>query len=193
MCHKMCNKKKSFITDVVTFAMLSEIKSISHDIIRVTIVFEKYSYIQEIYCSVSFKSYMIHFFLDCGNDTLCAAFSVGRNASQGTGIVFYNVVILNDGNGFDVVTSSFAAPVSGLYWLASSSGVEIATKSDQYLVGVDRLSRLTVSSATNNGIDTVSRDGLFYLSDQCSDVQVNTLCDHYNSCIICFIYQQLLP
>ena len=101
------------------------------------------------------------------------AFSVGRNSPQSTtGVIFYDVVVVNDGNGFDVTTSSFDAPASGLYWFASSSGVPNATKSDQYLVGVDRLSRLSANTAINNGVDTVSRDGQFYLSGQCSAVQV---------------------
>jgi hypothetical protein len=97
---------------------------------------------------------------------------VARTVSQLQGVISYDRVIINDGQGYSTVNSAFKPPVDDFYWLHVSVGGHIGSKIDVYSVGASRLSQLVQSSSTNDGVDTLSRDEIFSLSSQCASVQV---------------------
>lgn len=111
----------------------------------------------------------------CGGSTgipPCIAFSTGLTGPQGQGLVKYDRVVINDGDGYDSATSSFRAPSDDYYWLHVSSSSEARTSTDVFSVGATRIGRLVQSSAVNDGTDTVSRDDIFLLRRECGSFLV---------------------
>ena len=58
--------------------------------------------------------------------------------TSGSNPVYFENVVVNDGNAFDLKTSTVMATRSGFYWLHISVGLEPGTITDVRIDGIDR-------------------------------------------------------
>ena len=110
------------------------------------------------------------------------AFCAARSSSLTPGadsIIYYDNVLINDGNGFDTVSSKFTAPQEDLYWVHMSIGIDVNSEADTYLTGTTRVANIIHLDAVYNGQDTTSHDEIFSLSAG-NQLQVTTK-GHYFS------------
>ncbi len=104
------------------------------------------------------------------------AFCATRSSSLTPGadnVIYYDNVLLNDGGGYNLVSSQFAAPREGLYWLHFNVGMDVNGKADVYMMGTTHVSNVIQGDIVYNGQDTTSRDEIFHLHAGCNVQVVN--------------------
>ena len=107
--------------------------------------------------------------------TAAVVFSAARVSSFYPGIdkqIFYDYLLVNEGNGFDLSRSTFTPPFSGHYWFHYSVGIDSYGQADSYMTGSERFSNVMRSSSSSYGQDTISRDEIFDLRTECGQVKL---------------------
>jgi hypothetical protein len=80
-----------------------------------------------------------------------------------TTIIPFNSTTVNDGQGFDLSTSTFTPPQGGLYWIHWSVGLQSLSSNDVRLDGPVRKPNILRTFNTWSGVDTKSRDEIVLL------------------------------
>ena len=122
-----------------------------------------------VYSDIRYQTSLMGFFYNPNFPPITWCVASESQFIVATDPVPFDVVFINEGNGWNTATSQYTVPLAGVYSIISTAGISAntETKMEQLIHGVLEVDKLR-SSTSHNGIDTRSRS--LILSLQINDV-----------------------